>query len=116
MTCKRGRALTRKSHDSVRVCHASDKMFIRFIGCIRYIRLRHLTVVASTRAILSAGIASALGPDVPVCGCTGAAVIGKELGEAPVLIEEGPALSVSLVFFAGQVRDPVESAAIGCGS
>lgn len=53
---------------------------------------------------MHAALKKALGP-IPICGCTGHAIIGTDGGASkkPVLLEDGdPALSVSLVYFAGQ--------------
>eukprot|EP01048_Picozoa_sp_COSAG05_P016352 COSAG05_NODE_2093_length_3574_cov_5.267338_1_plen_252_part_00 len=61
-------------------------------------------------ARLSAGLRKALG-DVQICGCTGAAVIGTEPGNSPLLVEDGDALSISLVYFAGQCEAVVRYAA-----
>lgn len=53
-------------------------------------------------------IKARLGSDVKVCGCTGAAIIGTPaLGASssklsPKLVEEGPALSLTLAYFADQ--------------
>ena len=59
---------------------------------------------------MHAHLKEALGPQVPICGCTGHAIIGTDggAGKGPVLLEDGDAaLSISLVYFAGQCKASV---------
>ena len=61
-------------------------------------------------AALHAAIKGKLGPDVQICGCTGHAIVGTDGGAAkdPVLLEDSTAaLSISLVYFAGQCEAAV---------
>ena len=53
---------------------------------------------------LQATVRRQLGTTVEICGCSGSAIVGTDggSGAAPVLIEGSSALSISLVYFAGQ--------------
>ena len=60
--------------------------------------------------VLHAALKSKLGTGVQICGCTGHAIIGTDGGGGndPVLLEDSTAaLSISLVYFAGQCEASV---------